>query len=402
MTPLSKNYRLLHHAKSYSSATGADISKDAAFQNSAHDNRPDLKTNLHPPFAVDIGETIQRALSAAGLVGRADNTSSGNRFGQAIRLPAVSFPRADNLIARAPTNPQLPGRFLDGRFANPAGTLAYKLYIPANCSESPGTRSLVVMMHGCTQSAEDFAAGTRMNHLAERDGFLVAYPEQATTANGSRCWNWFRPQDQRRDEGEPSLIAGVTRGIALEHGVQPGRVFVAGLSAGAAMAVVLGNAYPEIFAAVGAHSGLPLGAATDVATALAAMRMVGSARSHATRVKPKMHKGNLPCVPTIVFHGSDDKTVAPGNSEAIIEQVVAAHADHSAMSVVTHSGESEDHCKYTRTVYRDRASRTVAEQWLLAGVRHAWSGGSPNGSYTDARGPDASVEMIRFFREQCR
>jgi poly(hydroxyalkanoate) depolymerase family esterase len=400
LTPFSKNYRLLRHTKSDSSTTGDDISSDATVQNSAHDIRPNLKTNLHPPFAVDIGETIQRALSAAGLVGRENATNSGNRFGQAVRLPALAFPHADILTGRAQTNPQLPGQFLDGRFANQAGTLAYKLYIPANCSESRGARSLVVMMHGCTQSAEDFAAGTRMNHLAERDGFLVAYPEQAITANGSRCWNWFRPQDQRRDEGEPSLIAGLTREIALEHGVQPGRIFVAGLSAGAAMAVVLGSAYPEIFAAVGAHSGLPFGAATDVTTALAAMKAVGPARPAVPGGKPDMPKSKMTCVPTIVFHGAADKTVAPGNSEAIVEQVIAAHADYSAMSVVTHSGESEDHCKYTRTIYRDRASRTVAEQWLIDGVRHAWSGGSPSGSYTDARGPDASVEMIRFFGEQ--
>ena len=204
-----------------------------------------------PSFdAAAIHATIRRALASAGLDG--------------VDLAPPGRPTFD---ARPP-----PGRGrLDTRtFANHAGSRDYQVYVPP--AAAPANRPMVVMLHGCTQSASDFAAGTQMNRLADEHGFIVVYPEQAAHANPSRCWNWFKPEDQRRDAGEPSLIAGMVRAVAQAEGADPGRIFVAGLSAGAAMAVVLGETYPELFAGVGAHSGLPYGSAHDIPSALAAMK----------------------------------------------------------------------------------------------------------------------------------
>ncbi|CAM4131848.1 PHB depolymerase family esterase [Roseomonas mucosa] len=250
---------------------------------------------------------------------------------------------------------------------------------------------LLVMLHGCTQSAEDFAAGTRMNQLAEEKGFLVAYPAQSGSANMQRCWNWFRPGDQQRDAGEPGLIAGMAREILREDGADPSRVYVAGLSAGGAAAAILATRYPDLFAAAGVHSGLGCGAARDLPSALSAMRQ-GAAGLPA----PPAGAGAR-LVPTIVFHADGDSTVNPRNGDQIIEQLQRSLPVDWRMRV--EEGRVPNGHAWRRTLYADGSGRHPLEQWLVHGGGHAWSGGSPDGSYTDPKGPDASREMLRFFLE---
>lgn len=295
----------------------------------------------------------------------------------------------DNL-ARGPAHPvpQAPdptpgGSFTDGHFASPAGGRDYKLFVPSR----PRTPApLVVMLHGCTQTPEDFAAGTGMNALAERDGLYVVYPGQSRLANGQRCWNWFEPRDQGREAGESAIIADLTRTLVEEHGLDPARVYIAGLSAGGAAAANVARAYPDLYAAVGVHSGLAAGCAWDITSALMAMRsgaagteISGSARSEAVRV------------PTIVFHGDEDGTVSARNADLVLAQAGASELDAAPERF---AGEGHP---YTRTRYRDRSGRVLVEDWRVRGAGHAWSGGSPRGSYTDARGPDASRAMLDFF-----
>jgi len=248
---------------------------------------------------------------------------------------------------------------------------------------------LVVMLHGCTQSPDDFAAGTRMNELAEEQGFLVAYPAQSQAANAGRCWNWFNAGDQQRGRGEPSLIAGMTRQIMHDHDVAPGRVYIAGLSAGGATAAVMAAAYPDLYAAVGVHSGLVCGAARDMATAFAAMKQ---GASPATR-GPAQAGGRK--TPTIVFHGDGDTTVSPVNGD----QVIAAAMPASPLRRVSQNGVTKSGLSYSQTSEIDAAGRSVLEHWLVRGAGHAWFGGSPAGTYTEPRGPDASREMMRFFSQ---
>jgi poly(hydroxyalkanoate) depolymerase family esterase len=279
-------------------------------------------------------------------------------------------------------------QFLSRSFTCGAGSRDYKLYIPRRLPEGP--RALVVMLHGGTQDGDDFAIGTRMNERAEEHGFIVAYPTQSRAANASLCWNWFLPEHQRRDAGEPAIIAGITREIAASYQADASRVFVAGLSAGGAMAAVMAATYPELFDAVGVHSGLAYGAATDVASAFAAMR--GTSGSRTRRLgKPRGAAADAPRVRTIVFHGDADTIVHPSNAARVVGVAKAGERIERAET------GSSDGRSFTRTLIRDPSGAVVAEDWLLHGSGHAWSGGSADGSYTDQRGPDASREMLRFF-----
>ena len=271
------------------------------------------------------------------------------------------------------------GRVLTGTFTNGAGTRSYQAYLPSR--HAAQGLPLVVMLHGCKQDPADFAAGTRMNQLAEELGFAVVYPAQSGHANVSACWNWFQAAHQARDAGEPSLIAGITLEVIERHRLDARRVHVAGLSAGGAMAAVMGATYPELYAAIGIHSGLGYAAARDLPSALAAMQGKPGRKS---RGAPHARK-----LPMIVFHGDRDATVHPSNGEhamtGTLEKTVKGEANGRA---------------YTRTTHWNSSGKAVLEHWLVHGAGHAWSGGSARGSFTDPRGPDASREMLRFFREQ--
>lgn len=282
------------------------------------------------------------------------------------------------------------GRFLEATYSNSAGTRAYKLYIPSGYHGQ--ALPLVVMLHGCKQSPDDFAAGTRMNLIAEEETCLVVYPAQSIAANAAKCWNWFRPSDQRRGQGEPSLIAGITQQIMRDYSVDPQRVYIGGLSAGGAAAAIMGVTYPDLYAAIGVHSGLACGAAIDIPSAFAVMRQGGSSTSVSGDMSGAL--GHGPDVPTIVFHGDQDNTVHPRNADHLIAQRRTAK-----LQTKVHRSRAPGGLAYTRTIYTDASGRPRFEHWEIHGGGHAWSGGSLAGTYTDPRGPDAAREMLRFFLE---
>src|SRR5471030_116681 len=304
-----------------------------------------------------------------------------------FELPGFDFSGLDRATQTTPAAPaELPpnAQFITGSYRNQAGTRNYKLYIPS--SYHGQAMPLLVMLHGCTQDPDDFAAGTQMNAVAEEQQCFVVYPEQTRNANNSKCWNWFNAIDQQRGQGEPSLIAGIAQQVIDDYPVNEGQVYVAGLSAGGAMAMIVGTLYPDVFAAVGVHSGLPYASAQDLPSALNAMKRGAGEVTHAPR-----SKGGLPI---IVFHGDRDTTVHPQNGEDVMEQGLHGHA--AAPSV--QSGAVPNGHRYTQTTHRRADGAPQAEHWVVHGSGHAWSGGSARGSYTDDKGPDASREMMRFFK----
>nr|MBF0683931.1 PHB depolymerase family esterase [Pseudomonas sp.] len=280
------------------------------------------------------------------------------------------------------------GRFVRASLSNRAGKRDYKVYIPS--AYTGQALPVVVMLHGCKQNPDDFAHGTGMNLLAEENNCFVVYPAQAKRANGSNCWNWFEQRDQQRDQGEPSIIADITRKVISQYGLDATRCYVAGLSAGGAMAAIMATRYPDLYAAVGVHSGLPVGAAHDVASAFVAMH-----QGAADGLPQKQG------VPTIVFHGDRDTTVHPRNGQQVLAQLSGGGAStgmQAQASIIEQQGRTPQGRAYTTTIHNASDNTVVAEHWTVHGAGHAWSGGSAKGSYTDPSGPDASREMLRFFQ----
>ena len=390
----------------------------ALMQRLIHDKRPFGGTPAAWPGSPVAGTSPPSARHASrvfdvdhstGAVKNADGAycrgaDGGGRPAPSIpHTPEKGFPDQINLPGTTRNPPDTIGRtgtrVPDGaRFevvihASAHGSRTYKLYVPSGLRAGQPI-PLVVMLHGCTQSPDDFAAGTRMNALAEEQIFLVAYPAQPASANAQKCWNWFSPGDQERNGGEPALIAGITRQVMHDYPVDPARVYVAGLSAGGAAAAIMAATYPDLYAAVGVHSGLACGAARDIPSAFVAMRQGGAG----TRRRPSdgaMAGGTSQTVPTIVFHADRDTTVHPNNGEYVLAQAGATAGDLRTM--VEHGQVPNGGRRFTRTLHADDRGTAVLEQWIVHGGGHAWSGGSPEGSYTDPRGPDASREMLRFF-----
>lgn len=289
----------------------------------------------------------------------------------------------------ATPSPDAPGQFQRAALQHQAQEHAYWLYLPKR--EAPvGGRALVLMLHGCTQDAQDFARGTRMNAAAEAQGAVVLYPSQVHSANANGCWNWFRPQDQQAGSGEPAMLVAMVRQVMAQHPIDSCRVYVSGLSAGGAMAAVLAQQYPDIFAAAGVHSGLAAGAAQNMMGALSAMKSGAKGWDAAPESGARQ-------VPLIVFHGDADTTVHPRNGEQLLECAVAGLATSVQAK---ESGAAPDGQRYTRTMVHDASSAepvALAEHWLLHGAGHAWSGGDARGSHATSQGVNASAEMLRFF-----
>lgn len=335
-------------------------------------------------------QTIQRTLAEA----TASAAPAGLRS-DATAAAAAGDEVLDGLVREVDASPAKPspvadrprtGRFGASSYTAEAGTRRFKLFEPAGFEGR--ALPLLVMLHGCTQDPDDFAAGTRMNALAQEQGVFVLFPAQAPRSNAQKCWNWFLAADQRRGQGEPALLAGMTRHVMATRPIDPDRVWVAGLSAGGAMAAILAREYPDLFAAAGVHSGLPPGAAHDVASAFAAMK------SGARRIEAG---GPEAGAPLIVFHGDADGTVHARNGNLLIDALIGG----SSTRATRQRGTGGQGRAFTRTVYEEAgaAGPSRAEHWVVHGAGHAWSGGDAAGSYTDGAGPDASREMLRFFLE---
>jgi poly(hydroxyalkanoate) depolymerase family esterase len=370
---------------------------------------PDTSPQTRSPHDLfqDAAQTLAFKLPVIEVEGRVVDMTDFVPVAPPSDVPHVAKTPVDRTPAQPAPSPTA-GEFSHGSHTLAGLTRHYKLYVPPG----PAGRSLplVVMLHGCTQDPDDFAAGTGMNALASEQGFYVLYPAQAQDANPSRCWNWFKHNHQARDHGETALIAAMTQAVIEAHGIDPDRVYIAGLSAGGAMASLVAAAYPDVFAAVGVHSGLPPGAASSLPEGLAAMQAGSGAAAGRSPLQPGLNTGlrfkakaRPPAglaVPVIVFHGDQDQTVHPLNGE----QVVAAALKGSRRTGVSADGRpvvEQGVCaagrRYTRSTYAAESGPAIAEHWLVHGAGHAWSGGQPGGSYTDVHGPDATREMLRFF-----
>lgn len=266
-----------------------------------------------------------------------------------------------------------------GRCGTGPSARAWRLFTPPRAAAGTPL-PLVVMLHGCTQDADDFARGTGMDDLACEHGFHVLYPEQSRQANPQGCWNWFKPSQMQRGRGEVATLAAMIREATDLRAIDASRVYVAGLSAGGAMATAFAAAYPDRVAAVGVHSGLAAGVARDLPSALGAMK---GQPGHGVPVVR---------TPTIVFHGDADSTVHASNGDAIFAHVLPDVGSVQRDRVAGAGG-------HEATRHRRAApdGRVLAEQWVLHGAGHAWSGGRAEGSYTDPRGVSASAAMVRFF-----
>jgi poly(hydroxyalkanoate) depolymerase family esterase len=348
---------------------------------------------------LDASRLIQRTLFGGSAPG-----TTGNRHPAAPTAtqpaaeespPAVIIlpgpPKASGLPQQHTTEPGRQAEFTKHAFAFDGNSYPYRLYIPSAATREAAAQRmpLIVLLHGCKQDALDFSHGTAMNMLAEQHHAMVLYPEQTTSGNAMRCWNWFEPSHQKAGRGEPGMIAALTQKTIAQHNADPARIYVAGLSAGGAMAAVVAGLYPDLFAAVGVHSGLAAGAAQDVMSAFSAMR--SGAKGHKTAA-----------LPTIVFHGTADTTVNPDNSEFITDAALnafkAAGLSLKKSNSKLDSKSSTNHPEQTeRTVYNNASGTPYVESWRITAGPHAWSGGNAQGSFTDPDGPDASKAMLAFF-----
>ncbi|MDB3936074.1 PHB depolymerase family esterase [Granulosicoccus sp.] len=332
---------------------------------------------------------LRTALSRSVVSGKIPETSDFPK------PPAAPFQYRDEHSANPPAEQK---EFTYGEFTHAGVSIPYRLYIPS--TEVIGPMPLLLLLHGCTQDATDFATGTAMNTVADENGIAVLYPSQTASANANKCWNWFEPAHQRRGAGEPAALSALTQQVISEHALDSHRVFVAGMSAGGAMSVVLGEQYPELFAAVGIHSGLPSGIASNVMQALSAMKGHGDPVERQRPPSFKQgtaHPESVRIQPTIVFHGARDRTVDATNAQAIVDDCLK-RASEVGENITSQCHQTASGVNaVTITTHRGSAQQVICEYWHLHSAGHQWSGGNPAGTHTDASGPNASAEMVRFF-----
>lgn len=326
------------------------------------------KAKSRKPAAPKVGQSLGTVMKQLRAV-------------QSLMPGAVDRPKAPAIAPAVPVGAQ----FVSRTHRSAAGSRGYKLYLPASQPKRP--QGLILMLHGCTQTPDDFVTGTHMNALAEKHGLAVAYPAQTRSHNTASCWNWFKPGDQQRGAGEPAILAALTRKLMKDFGLSRDRVFVASLSAGGAMAATLADVYPDIFSAAGVHSGLARGAARDVLSAMLAMRNGAAAATMPVAVSEPS-----PPVRRIIFQGDADQTVHPSNALMIVAAAIGSAENPEKVIKSAVKGRN-----YSRSSFTGRDGALLLELWMIEGAGHSWSGGRVAGSYTDAKGPDASAQMIRFF-----
>lgn len=340
---------------------------------------------MHKALALVRGGRLQDATACIqeSLADHEGGHPARARDDLALNGPAAS-PRvcdAQDIVFKPLSPENEPSRVIESEFPTKMGHLAYRLFVPERRA-TLGLTPLVVMLHGCQQNARDFAAGTQMDQVAGKEGCFVVYPQQSNRANPAACWNWFKHTHQVREKGEPQAIVDLVSYLVGTFKIDASRIYIAGLSAGGSMAAILGEQYPEVFSAVGVHSGLPSGMARNLPDALQAMQ---GRRSLASKTRLSL--------PTIIFHGDSDTTVSPVNGLHFSE-ALERDPKSRVEELTGTAGRS-----YTQRVYRTTEGALIGEFWSIQGAGHAWSGGSADGSYADPIGPDASVEMMRFFLE---
>ena len=337
---------------------------------------------------------IASAFAPFGVTKPTKTKTRASAAGQVLGLMAANMRNAKDIMSGAPKAkttraiaPAVPegAQYIARQHRCAQGARGYKLYLPASARKQ--AKGLIVMLHGCGQDPDDFALGTHMNAVAEKQGLAVAYPAQTQKHNPRGCWNWFAPVHQMRGMGEPAILASLTRKLMRELGLTRDQVYVAGLSAGGAMAAVLADIYPDVFSAAGIHSGLARGAARDVRSAMAAMRRGAPGGAVPAPIRTKYSP-----VRRIIFQGDKDDTVHLSNAKHL---VTAALGDAPQAARIT--SNSVRKIAYTRSDFARSGDAGPLELWILKGTGHAWSGGRVAGSFTDPKGPDASTQMVRFF-----
>jgi|GEM_PF-154447 len=381
---------------------------------------PGQESNVSHPSngTADDSPTTQSSIRVINQV--AESADSGNR-----NVDTNIYDHSDLTVEE---NRQVPnydayhsgaseGTFIDAHFPWHGKSLIYKLYKPANLRKP--SVPLLLMLHGCTQTAHDFAVGTQMNKVAEQAGMFVLYPTQSTAANPNRCWNWFEPEHQCSGHGEPAMLSALTKSIMKDYDIDDSQVFVAGMSAGGAMALILAEQYPDLFAGVGVHSGLPTGAATSMIEAMSTMQNpehkttpsgIGKLRKLSLRqsataknshpVSPQ--PSNRTAIPLIVFHGDQDHTVHRANAKHIVNNWRESYETRSQTSILesrTRTDVTDLGYRSHVTTYFDKAypEEKRCEYWQLTNTGHRWAGGDEAGSHTDAQGPDVSSALVHFL-----
>lgn len=304
-------------------------------------------------------------------------------------------------IVSLPSNTKASGSFIAGSY----GGKTYKLYVPSQYDASKSYQ-LYVMLHGCTQDATQFSTATKMNVLSEEKGFLVLYPEQDASSNSTKCWNWFETSHQSRGSGEPCVIAGMVESIKASYSIQNDQVYVAGFSAGAAMSVIMGATYPDVFSGIVVGSGLEYKAAINMTQAFIAMSSGGPNPIQRGRDAYKAMGNSAKPLKVIVFHGTSDYTVNKVNGDQVISQWLVTNSlaatgtegwlDNQADYM--HNLQIPSGKSYTVYVYKAQDEKVWMKKVNILNMGHAWSGGSSQGSYTDPQGPDASRMMWEFFQ----